>query len=71
MLGGLFALIWWGVVLGAALQTWRAWGAAPALGAVVGLLVASWILPFGGLLTCIGAVAIGAGAEGARGRLTG
>lgn len=68
----MFALIWWLLVLGATVQMGRAWGAIPALGALFVGWVMSVTLPLGGLLTAVGAVALGAQAEGTiQRRLTG
>lgn len=62
----LLGLLWWAFVLGAAFQSWKAWGGASALGCVLGLYLASQLLPLGALLTFCASVVIGARAETAQ-----
>lgn len=71
MLTTLFGLLWWGVVLAASYQAWRAWGKGPAIGTTIGLYLLTTLLPalVGGILTLGIAVVIGARAEGAQQRL--
>ncbi len=64
----LWSLLWWGVVLAAALQALRAWGRTYALGATLLLILASsWLsslLPtLGWVVTLLAAVQMGATAE--------
>jgi hypothetical protein len=64
----LWSLLWWGVVLAAALQALRAWGRSYALGATLLLILAStWVSSLfpvlGWLLTLGAAVQMGATAE--------
>lgn len=67
----MFALLWWLLIFAAGFQAFRAWGGIGAFGTVVGLWLAAIFLPFGGLITTIGAIAIGASAESAQKRLSG
>lgn len=69
----MLSLLWWVLAIGATYQASRAWGAGGGVGTALGLLVASWILPFGTLLTSGAACYIGYQAENAvdRKQLTG
>jgi hypothetical protein len=59
------ALLWWALIIGAAVQASRAWGPAIAVGAFLALAVIGAIPLLGGIGGLAAAVAIGASAEAA------
>ncbi len=66
-------LLWWGLALAASYKALTAWGGGAGIASVAGLLVASWVLPWGTAVSAVFACAIGYQAEvaGDRKQLTG